>query len=90
MSEINFILKRPWQSITGIQEILYLGYNDENKIDCIPNRNKAKVMTCEECEEWLLVLANRNMWSIERFEEMTEEPEEIQEETQEENINEGN
>ena len=72
-----------WQSKIGLQEELYLGYNEDNKLDCITDRNKAKVMTYEECKEWQLILMNRNMWSIERFEEMTYESE-----TQEENVKE--
>lgn len=83
MPEKNFILKRIWQSKTGFQEELYLGYNEDNKLDCIPDRSKAKIMTYEECKEWQLILMNRHMWSIERFEEMTYESE-----TQEENVKE--
>lgn len=52
------ILKRKWQSKTGLQEKLYLGYNEDNKLDYIADLPKAKVMTEEECKEWLLVLTN--------------------------------
>jgi hypothetical protein len=83
MPEKNFILKRMWQSKTGLREELYLGYNEDNKLDCITDRNKAKVMTYEECKEWQLILMNRNMWSIERFEEITEEPELVKENVEE-------
>lgn len=61
----QYILKRVWQSKTGLQEFLYLGYNNKNKIDCISNKEKAIRMTKEECEEWLLVLSGKRMWSIE-------------------------
>ena len=52
------ILKRKWQSRTGLQENLYLGYDIDNKLDYISDLPKAKIMTEEECREWLLVLAN--------------------------------
>ena len=54
----KYILKRPWQSRHGLQEELYLGYNENNRLDYITNIKAAKVMTEEECKEWLLVLAN--------------------------------
>ena len=54
----KYILKRPWQSRRGPQEELYLGYNENNHLDYITDLKKAKVMTEEECKEWLLVLAN--------------------------------
>lgn len=58
MSKKNCILKRNWQSKTGLQEELYLGYNEKNKLDYVIDLSKAKVMTEEECKEWLLALAN--------------------------------
>ena len=63
--EQQYILKRVWQSKTGFQEFLYLGRNENNKIDCIPDKEKAIKMTKTECEEWLLVLSEKRMWSIE-------------------------
>ena len=74
MPEKNFILKRIWQSRHGLKEYLYLGYNEFNHIDCIADRNKAKIMTYDECKDWKLILTNSDEWTIERFEEITEEP----------------
>ena len=83
MPEKNFILKRMWKSKTGFQEDLYLGYNEFNHLDCVSDRSQAKVMTYDECKEWLLFLLGRSMWTIEKFEEMTEEPELIEENAEE-------
>ena len=83
MSKKNCILKRKWQSKTGLQEELYLGYNENDKLDYISNLQKAKVMTEEECQEWLLVLTNSKQIVIDTL------PEElIQNEITEENANE--
>ena len=83
MSKKNCILKRKWQSKTGLQEELYLGYNENDKLDYISNLQKAKVMTKEECQEWLLVLTNSKQIVIDTL------PEElIQNEITEENANE--
>lgn len=60
-----YILKRDWQSGHGIKETLYLGYNDQKRIDCLPDKNNALHMTKEECEEWLLILSNSQLWNIE-------------------------
>lgn len=69
MSEMNYVLKRVWQSKSGVQEFLYLGYNDNGKMDCVANIEKAKRMTEEECEQWLLVVAGKKFWSIEKLED---------------------
>ena len=69
MQETKCILKRIWQSQTGLRETLYLGYDEYNKLRCIPEKEKAKVMTKEECEEWLLVLSQPKAWSIEEIKE---------------------
>ena len=83
----QYILKRPWQTKTGLQEELYLGYNENNKIDCVAEKDKAIKMTKEECEDWLLIITDRRMWSIEEVvEEVIEIPEENQ--TVEENTDE--
>ena len=79
------ILKLPWQSKSGIQEDLYLGYNDNNKLDYIVDLPRAKVMTEEECKEWLLILKNSKRMVIDTL------PEEFNEEetkSTEENTNE--
>ena len=54
----NCILKRHWQSKSGVQEELYLGYNEYQHLDYIADLPQAKVMTEEECKEWLLILAD--------------------------------
>lgn len=83
MSENNFILKRNWQSKTGLQEVLYLGFNENNKLDCITDIKKAMTMTQEECERFKSILANSQMWIVDIM------PEEInEEEIQKENANE--
>ena len=41
MEKKSYILKRPWQSKSGFQEMLYLGYNDNNKIDYVPKKEQA-------------------------------------------------
>ena len=65
----KYILKRPWQTSFGEQYILYLGYNENNHIDSILEKDRAKRMTKEECESWLLILTNRHLWSIEEIKE---------------------
>ena len=60
----NYILKRPWQSKSGIQEELYLGYNEKNKLDCVADLKAAKVITEEECEEFKSILINSKEWII--------------------------
>lgn len=68
MNEERYILKMTWQSKTGVQGVLYLGCNELGKMDCVPDKDKAKRMTKEDCEGWLLILANGNRWSIEEVE----------------------
>lgn len=80
----QYILKRPWQSRHGHQEELYLGYNENNKLDCIVDLPKAKKMTQEECEEFKSILANSKVWVIDVA------PEEINQEQIEESTNETN
>jgi hypothetical protein len=82
MSEKNFILKCNWQSKTGLQEELYLGYNENNKLDCVSDLKRAKKMTQEECEDFKVILANSKAWVIDT---VIEEEIEV---TQEENANE--
>lgn len=86
MLDNNYILKRPWQSRSGDQEELYLGYNENNKLDCIPDLPKAKKMTQKECEEFKSILANSKMWIIDVVSE--EESEDIHNDNNEENANE--
>ena len=69
MSKNNFILKRSWQSKSGVQEELYLGYNDNDKLDCISDLPKAKKMTEEECKEFKSMLLNSRMWVIDLLSE---------------------
>lgn len=57
-------LKRKWQSKSGIQEELYLGYNEKNKLDCVADLKTAKAMTEEECEEFKSMLINSKEWII--------------------------
>lgn len=86
MEEINlkkYILKRPWQSRHGVREILYLGYNESNRVICVSNKDEAIIMTKEDCEGWLLILADSKMWSIEEV----EPPQELESEITEENNN---
>lgn len=65
----KYILKRPWQTSFGEQYILYLGYNEKNHIDSILEKDRAKRMTKEECESWLLILTKRHLWSMEEIKE---------------------
>lgn len=65
----KYILKRPWQTSFGEQYILYLGYNEKNHIDSILEKDRAKRMTKEEGESWLLVLTKRHLWSMEEIKE---------------------
>lgn len=65
----KYILKRPWQTSFGEQYILYLGYNEKNHIDSILEKDKAKRMTKEECESWLLFLTKKHLWSMEEIKE---------------------
>ena len=58
------VLKRNWQSKSGIQEELYLGYNEKNKLDCVADLKVAKVMTEEECEDFKSALINSKEWII--------------------------
>ena len=58
------VLKRKWQSKSGIQEELYLGYNERNKLDCVADLKTVKVMTEEECEEFKSMLINSKEWII--------------------------
>ena len=87
MNKERYILKMFWQSKTGIQEVLYLGYNESGKTDCVSDKDKAKRMTKEDCEDWLLILANGNRWSIEEVEVTKETPVEVTKETPEVNNN---
>lgn len=69
MSNKKYILKRNWQSKIGAQEILYLGRNSDNKIDCVENKEEALVMTKEDAEGWLLIIPHgHKLWSIEEIE----------------------
>ena len=65
----KYILKRPWQTSFGEQYILYLGYNETNHIDSILDKDRAKRMTKEECESWLLILTKKHLWSMEEIKE---------------------
>lgn len=65
----KYILKRPWPTSFGEQYILYLGYNEKNHIDSVLEKNRAKQMTKEECESWLLVLTKKHLWSMEEIKE---------------------
>ena len=87
--EQQYILKRRWQSKTGIQEELYLGYNNSNKLDYITDLPRAKVMTKEEYNKWLLVLANSNQIVIDVLPEdfNKEEIRNIEENTNEQSTN---
>ena len=58
------VLKRNWQSKSGIQEELYLGYGNQDKLDCVADLPKAKKMTQEECEEFKAMLPNSKVWVI--------------------------
>lgn len=85
----NYILKRPWQSKSGIQEELYLGYNSQNRLDCVSDLKKAKRMSREECEEFQAILFNSKMWVIDIISEENTSKEVI-EETIKENTDETN
>jgi hypothetical protein len=73
MSESKYILKRNWQSTSGEQEVLYLGYSKSGIIDCVSDKIEAKVMTKEDAEAWKLILLNGHIWSIEELEEPVKE-----------------
>ena len=78
MLKANCVLKRFWQSRLGIQEELYLGYNENNKLDCITDLPKAKKMTLEECEEFKTMLLNSKVWVIDVLpEEFNQDQKEI-------------
>ena len=71
----HYILKRKWQSRHGLQEELYLGYNESDKLDCITDLPQAKKMTQEECEEFKAMLPNSKVWVIDITpEEINQEP----------------
>lgn len=83
----NYILKRKWQSRHGLQEELYLGYNANNKLDCIPDIKKAKPITEEEIQEWLLALPNSRVWIVDALPEEYLQNNPILEENYKENNN---
>ena len=92
MEEKLYILKRPWVTTFGQQYILYLGYNENNRIDSVLEKEHAKQMTKEDCESWLLILTDRHLWSMEEVVPETPIISEDQpiEETLKENNNEAN
>ena len=74
----RYILKINWKSKLGYQEDLYLGRDVDDKIKCIPERDRAMRMTKEDAECWKLILANSKMWTIE---EVTDEVKENNDES---------
>jgi hypothetical protein len=68
MEQKKYILKRPWTLKNGTKKMLYFGYNEEGILDCIENKDMAKVMTKEDAECWRLVLTHGYIWSIEEIE----------------------
>ena len=64
----KYILTRLWQSKTGYQERLYLGYNELDHIDCIPDKDKALVMSEEDANEWKNAIRHGELWTIEAVE----------------------
>lgn len=63
--------------------MLYLGYNSYDKISCVEDKAKAKIMTEEECKSWLLIINDSKLWSMEEV----EPPQELESEITEENNN---
>lgn len=88
MKTKKYILKRNWQSKSGIQEELYLGYDNQDKLDCIADLPKAKKMTQEECEEFKAMLPNNKVWVIDVLPEDSHN-EKDSNETNNEEINDG-
>lgn len=86
MNEKYYILKRVWLSKSGIQTVLYLGRDHNDKIDYVDNIDDAIKMTKEDAECWKLILANSRMLSIEEIESDTP----VLEDDQKEKNNEGN
>ena len=74
------VLKRMWQSRSGLNQVLYLGDNGSGKLDCVVDKGQAKIMTTEDAECYRLILADARMWIIEEIEE---EPQTVQEEQKE-------
>lgn len=87
--EQQYILKRPWRSKSGIQEELYLGYNENNRLDCISDLPKAKQMSQKECEEFKSILTNSKVWVVDVLPEdfNKEEIKNIEENTNEQSTN---
>lgn len=66
-NEVKYILKRNWKSKSGYSEILYLGYNEQNHLDCVPDKEKAIKMSKEDCKGWISVLYGHSIWTIEEI-----------------------
>lgn len=56
-------------SIQTQAERLYLGYNENNQIDCVPDKTKSIIFDSEEdARISKSVLAHKNAWVVEEFE----------------------